>query len=150
MKDKDIIVNRIEKIKRMSDPNEAIAELADLTLHIGEDACEERKEMRKDVRSLRVLISGNGNPAHSILTKIDAMNGCFTKMERDVGIIKSLLVGDISAGIDNQGLIARVQKVIDDVTQNEREVDLLKANQTKVMWIIITAVVVQVLASIFL
>jgi hypothetical protein len=77
MNNADAIKERLEKVKDMKSYTEAICALADTQYEIGIDACRERKklqerqgEIQQDLRLLKVVVLGNGNPNESIVARL--------------------------------------------------------------------------------
>ena len=64
MKSKVHVQRRIADIKKITDPLQALSELADLTYEIGEEACVEREEIRMLTEKNRLTLMGNGDPAN--------------------------------------------------------------------------------------
>ena len=150
MQDRAIIKESVEKIKKIKDPLQAISELADLTFYIGTDACNERRQLGKQIEGLRLVLSGNGDPSKSLLAKVEIMNDCFSKMERDLSIIKNVLIGSMDAVGTHGGIIQRLEELETKVEHEDTEIKEIKGGMTKVMWVVVLAVLGQILAGLFL
>jgi hypothetical protein len=140
MKSKSRVQRRIELIKEMTDPIKALHELADLTFEIGEEACEERKEIRMLTEKNRLALIGNGNPETSLVGRLLSVENKVDLFACDIREIKELLIGGVSQR--ELSLKARMDKFEDYVARSE-----------KLQWFTLTAIVsyviYQVLTSIF-
>ena len=139
MKSKTRVQRKIEVIKQMTDPVKALHELADLTYEIGEEACEERGEIRELTLKNRLAIIGNGDPAHSLVGRLLSVEQKVDLFACDIKEIKVLLVGDVSQkGLSLKG---RMERFEDYVIRAER-----------LQWLTISAIIgyiiYQVLAAI--
>jgi hypothetical protein len=84
-------------IKKMTEPLEALRELADLTFEIGEDACREREEIRELTIQNRLALMGNGNPANSVLGRLIALEDKVSPLAKDICEIKTLFTGSLTS-----------------------------------------------------
>lgn len=142
MNDEKRILKQVEGIKQITEPLKAISELADLTYSIGLDACEERVEIRGDVAKLQTVMVGNGAPDKSLISKIDRVQSCYDSIAEDIREIKILLMGDMKDA-STKGMKGRL-------IDAEKQAKKTAANLDKLMWVVMFAVVAQILASIFL
>jgi len=134
MKDSASIRKRLDEIKMMSDMPKALSALADLQFEIGMSACAERKILQNEIEGLRRVITGNGKPELSLVTRVRDVETCVTAIKSDLTEIKLALLGDMRG---NRGVLGRVK-------DNEKHVE----NMVKVMWIVVGAVVVQIVAAV--
>lgn len=137
MKSKVRVQRRIADIKKMTEPLQALSELADLTYEIGEEACVEREEIRMLTEKNRLALMGNGDPANSLLGRLTSVENkvdCFT---RDIKEIKDLLVGGVSQR--ELSLKARMDKFEDYAQRTE-----------KLQWFIVTAIIGYVVAQVLM
>ena len=131
MKSKERVKRRIAAIKAMTDPKKAIEELADLTYEIGEDACQEREEIRSLTEKNRIILMGNGNQEDSILYILGQTVIAQKSMMEKLDSIEDRLIGDLEKP-DQSSVISRLCNV-------ERVI----ANITKLSWMIIGVFVTQ-------
>lgn len=150
MRNKFLVQKRIDSIKSEPDLKKAIEELADLTFEIGDDACSERTEIKASVEKIRQTLLGNGDPANSIITKLEKVGECNNNLLRDVTLMKALLIGDISQGDDATGFRERLKDVENKVDSVDKEVAKINSNLSRLNWILISAVIAQILAALFL
>jgi len=132
MKSKEQVLRRIEAIKNMNDPLEAIQELSDLTYDIGNEACKEREEIRKLTEANRAALLGNGKHEESVIYRLGETVKTQSKMMETLMDIQKALVGDINDP-KNTSILGRLRDV-------ERVID----NINKITWIIIGVFVTQV------
>lgn len=97
MKSKVRVQRKIEVIKKMTDPLEALSELADLLFEIGEEACQEREEIMALTQQNRLALMGNGNPGNSILGRLTELEKQVTPLAKDICEIKNLLTGGLTS-----------------------------------------------------
>lgn len=150
MRNKALIQKRMDFIKSEQDLKKAIEELADITFEIGDDACSERTKIKADVEKIRRTLLGNGDPVNSVIAKLEKVNECNDSLLRDVAFMKALLIGDISQGGDVKGFKERIKDVEEKVDSVDKEVAKINSNLSRLNWILISAVITQILAALFL
>ena len=133
MKSKVRIQRKIEAIKKLTDPLEALHELADLTFEIGEEACQERAEIRALTEKNRLALIGNGDPALSIIGRLV----CVEELAKDIVDIKAMLIGGL--GQSQPSLRQRMDRFEEYAARSER-----------LQWFMITAIVGYVIAQIIM
>jgi hypothetical protein len=134
MRNKASIRKRLNEVRGMTDTNKALSVLADIQYEIGLDACAERTELRKEVNRLRVVVMGNGDPSHSIITRLSAVEVCMGELSKDMKEIKAALLGDVKG---KGGILQRLKDVEDVVF-----------DMVKFKWIIIGLIAAQVVSVI--
>ena len=138
MKSKLRVQRKIEAIKKMTDPLKALSELADLTYEIGEEACEEREEIRELTLQNRLALMGNGNPANSVLGRLMALEKQVTPLAKDICEIKNMFIGSLTSS--QPSLKQRMDSFEQHIHRSE-----------KLLWAILTSIagyiVYQVLAA---
>jgi hypothetical protein len=134
MRNKASIRKRLNEVRNMTDPNKALSVLADIQYEIGLDACAERTELRKEVNRLRVVVMGNGDPSHSIITRLSSVEVCMSELSKDMKEIKAALLGDVKG---KGGILQRLKDVEDVVY-----------DMVKFKWIIIGLIAAQVVSVI--
>jgi len=132
MRNKASIRKRLNEVRDMTDTNKALSVLAQY--EIGLDACAERTELRKEVNRLRVVVMGNGDPSHSIITRLSAVEVCMGELSKDMKEIKAALLGDVKG---KGGILQRLKDVEDVVF-----------DMVKFKWIIIGLIAAQVVSVI--
>ena len=137
MKSKARVEKRITYIKSLTDPIKALHELADLTLEIGEEACEELGQIRELTEKNRIALIGNGAPNNSVIGRLLSVEQKMDLYACDIKEIKDLLIG----GISQKGLSLkmRVEKFEDYMIRSER-----------LQWFTITAIIGYVIAQILM
>lgn len=133
MKDAASIRKRLDEVKTM-DTQAALSALADIQYEIGMSACMERKELRSEVEAIRVIVSGNGHPEHSLIARLKNVEDCTEQIHKDISEIKLALIGDMKGHDGLLGRIKTVEKARDDMT--------------KIMWIIVSVSITQIVATI--
>ena len=124
MRSKARVEKRIAYIKSLDDPMKALHELADLTVEIGEEACEERNQIMELTKKNCLMLIGNGNPNESVVGRLLNIEQHFD----DIKEIKELLIGGVSQkGLSLKG---RMDKFEDYVARSE-----------KLQWFTLTAIV---------
>jgi len=126
MRDKERVQRKIEAIKHMDDPLEAVAELADITFDGFEDACIERAEIRKLSHENRVILKGNGTHENSVVYRLGETIRVQTEMKDSLCKIEKGLLGDI----DDPTSISLIEQVRSNVK--------FIASFNKVTWVIIS------------
>lgn len=150
MKNAQSIRKRLDAIQAETDVHKAINKLAEVTFDIGIDACSERVEMCKQIDSIRIAVLGDGDPTKSIISKMERFEACTKEIQLDLNTLKTFLIGDLTKGGESHGLKDRLQKVENNLVAVEAEVEKISSHLAKLNWIIIAAVIAQILASIFL
>ena len=97
MKSKLRVQRKIEAIKKMTDPLKALSELADLTYEIGEEACEEREEIRSLTMQTRMALMGNGDPANSVIGRLITLEDKVSPLAKDICEIKNMFIGSLTS-----------------------------------------------------
>jgi len=136
MKNGDSIKRRLEEVKEMDDYKNALSALADIQYDIGMSACAERSELRKELESLRRVISGNGHPTDSVLARLSGVEKSIKLMGDDVTDIKKALLGDLDE--QTKGIKERI-----------RDCEKANANIQKFFWIVASLVAAQVVATLW-
>lgn len=131
MKNRERVQRRINEIKAMTNPLDAIKELADLTMELGEDACAERQAIQELTRQNRVILMGNGKQEDSIIYKLGETIKSQVVMMETLTSIQKHLIGDIKDP-EASSLASRLRDV-------ERVID----NINKLTWIVIGVFVTQ-------
>jgi hypothetical protein len=121
----------------MKDQQEALCSLADIQFEIGIGACEERSKLQKEIDNLRKIISGNGDPDHSLMSRMSGMEKCVSEVGKDMTIIKNALLGSLEDGDITGGILGRI-----------KDAEKVNSNITRIMWIILGAAVAQIVATI--
>lgn len=137
MRNAESIKKRLENVKLMKSYTEALCALADIQYEMGTDACAERSELREQIRVLKEKLFGNGDPDKSIVARLKYLEDSIEKFTRettsDIAIIKSGLIGDLDG---KKGLLDRMETA-----------ERLNANLIKVMWIAISVIVAELVAT---
>ena len=76
MKNADLIRESLDRIAHEIDPMKAIAAHGDVMFGIGMNACEERIVLGNKIVALRKSLFGNGDPADSLVAKVEAVEEC--------------------------------------------------------------------------
>lgn len=134
MKNAESIRKRLDEVKQMKSYTEALTALADIQYDIGMDACHERTELREDVKRLRVIIMGNGDPEHSLMNRLTQVESCVDGSKDDLTIIKDALIGKLDG---KKGLLDRMENT-----------EKINANMIKLMWVVVSVVVAEIVALI--
>jgi len=137
MRNSEVIKKRLENVKLMKSYTEALCALADIQYDIGLDACNERNELREQIGVLKARLFGNGDPDKSIVARLKYLEDSIEKFTKetqmDLKIIKAGLIGNLDG---KKGLLDRMETA-----------EKLNANLIKVMWIAVSVIVAQVVAS---
>jgi hypothetical protein len=137
MRNAESIKKRLDDAKALKSYTEALAALADIQFDIGVDACNERSELRDQIRVLRERLFGNGNPDKSIVSRLKLVEDTIEEFTRDtksdIHLIKTALIGDVDG---KKGLLDRMET-------SER----LNANLIKVMWIAVSIIIAELIAN---
>lgn len=134
MKNAESIRKRLDEVKQMKSYTEALTALADIQYDIGMDACKERSELREDVKRLRAIIMGNGDPEHSLMNRLTQVEACVDGSKDDLTIIKDALIGKLDG---KKGLLDRMENT-----------EKINANMIKLMWVVVSVVVAEIVALI--
>jgi hypothetical protein len=137
MRNAESIRRRLDEVKNMKDQQEALCSLADIQFEIGMSACEERSKLQKEIDNLRRIISGNGDPDHSLMSRMSGMEKCVGEMGDDIKTVKNALLGSLEDGDVTGGILGRI-----------KDAEKVNANITRIMWIILGAAVAQIVATI--
>ena len=119
MKSKERFKRQIAAIKKMVEPLEAIKELSDVVFDIGEEACQEREQIRSLTETNRKVLMGNGNQENSILYRLGQTVTSQDVMMKKLDSIEKKLVGDID-NPDESSIITRlcdVERVIKTINK---------------------------------
>lgn len=134
MKNAEAIRRRLDEVKKMTSYTEALKALADIQYDIGVEACNERKLLREEVEKLRSIILGNGNQDKSLLHRIGVLERCVNENSESTN--KSLeKIENALLGSDQQ----------EGIYEKIRSIEKMKANIDRVMWVIISAVIGQLI-----
>lgn len=137
MKNSESIRKRLDAIKGIDDPHEALSALADISFEIGMSACAERKQLQEEVRELRRKIVGNGNPANSIVSRLGSVEKSMENIDEKVSRIDKALLGDLeNPASQEMSVLARLLNC-----------EKINGNMVRLMWIIIGVVVVEIIAT---
>ena len=134
MKNAEAIRKRLDDVKNMKSYTEALAVLADIQYEIGMEACREREALRTEIKELRKIILGNGDPQHSLLNRMKVFEEQFVKTAENVEKIKVAIIGGLEG---EKGLCEKVN-----------ELAKTQALHSKVWWAIAAVVIGQLAAAV--
>jgi hypothetical protein len=136
MRNADAIRRRLNEVKQIKDPQVALNTLADIQFEIGISACEERAKLQNEIDNLRRIITGNGSPEHSLMARMNGMEKCVSDLASDMKIVKDALLGNLDSGDISGGILGKI-----------KDAEKMDKNITRAMWIIIAAVLAQLVAT---
>ena len=126
-----------ESIRSEPDAMKAIR----LATQVGEDAVmsseKDRASMKKELADVKKILSGNGDPSHSLLNRVTVIEADTTHCKGKIDRIERLLVGDIDDGTDKESILAMVKKS-----------DKIANNAIKIAWLVLGAFITQVVLQI--
>lgn len=131
-----------DAVKKEADPMRAIGLAVDIADEAIVESELERAELRQAIKALTKVISGNGDPTHSVVARMERLEAEYQTSCADLREIRMLLKGDLSTKKDS--LLDKIDALDDRLATVERAL----AKQDKVMWIIIAAVVTEVVMKI--
>lgn len=134
MRNAESIRKQLNEVKNKKSYTEALIALADIQYDISMDACHEREELRRDVEKLRALITGNGDPEHSMMNRLTNVEKCVNESGSDLSDIRDAILGKIDG---KKGLLDRMESA-----------EKVDASMMKLMWIIVSVIVTEIVALI--
>ena len=124
-----------------------LAKAIKMTTEIGEEAIkssiEDRIQIREDISAIKRTVVGNGDPTHSIIARVEALEERIRVSCGVVEEIRKLLVGDLSGRKDS------VSDKVDDLSERISKLEAAMGSISKLTWVVILAVVGEVLARVF-
>jgi DNA repair exonuclease SbcCD ATPase subunit len=148
MKNKEAIKSRIEDIKNNSDALEGVSRLADIVFETNVSSCEERKEIRENVKELEQILKGNGSPSGSIIARMDRLEEMMKFTREELQSIRVMLIGDVTVGDTPMSVNHRLDDVNHKLSEYDKRIKELDKkfsekfdNINKFLWIALATIV---------
>lgn len=126
-----------DAVKKETDALKAIR----MTAEIGEEAIlaseVDRVSIKSQLADLRKILSGNGDPSHSIINRVEKIDADTLYCRCKIDNIEDMLIGDVEKGTTGESLL-------DKVKRSERIAD----NATKLFWAILIAVIIEIVLQV--
>lgn len=136
MKIQKAIERRLESLEGL--PNEKrYKALGSIILDVGLDACQERTDLGRDLRKLRALVIGNGDPENSVMARLGRLETESGKTYKTVNRIRETLLGDLDEGEEPTGIMYRLC-----------ELEKLRKDIRRFTWLIVSALAGEVVFTI--
>lgn len=94
-------------------------------------------ELENSVKKLEIILTGNGDPSHSVLARIDDVEAEVINVNNEVKSLKNLILGDIEKAGKDPSLLERL-----------RNTEKVADSAIKLAWLVIGAVIAQIILAI--
>jgi len=120
-----------DAVRSESDPIRAIALAADVGETVVAASLADRNAIREQLTAFRKVLSGNGDPSHSLLNRVENIENDMAEAKDELEKISNLLKGDLK--------LEGGESLLDEIRKQKRTLDSL----SKLGWALLSALVVR-------
>ncbi len=118
-----------DAIRKEKDLEKAVQMAADVGESAVNASIRDREGIKVQLNELKKILSGNGDPSHSLISRLDNLEEDVACCKNDIRETVSLLRGDMKGG----------ESLVDRIRQQEKVI----ANLTKMGWLVLSVVLTE-------
>jgi len=118
-----------DAIRKEKDLEKAVQMAADVGESAVNASIRDREGIKVQLNELKKILSGNGDPSHSLISRLDNLEEDVACCKNDIREMISLLRGDMKGG----------ESLVDRIRQQEKVI----ANLTKMGWLVLSVVLTE-------